>query len=331
MSDVTALVLTLGERTLQRALRRLDSQTHCLADIVIVRGLTPFHVAFNSGLSEVKTKFFVQVDADMSLHPACIEVLRENMTEGVAIVTGPLRDPLCGREIGVKLFRVCSFDEVGYQDSLSPDTDFNRCLTDCGWEIKYMLNRADPSGDFGEHAPVYTRAYGYQRFLILGARYRYRRSPESFQWRYRNLSNSRHPLSLPARVAMAHGLFISYDRDILMPVPVSDDCRFLYSFLSSRASAPDDPPQPSLEGSLNAVFQQFLDLGRKYGRLNTAADFVRQLRGLESRDDVASWVARIALCEGIFSRNALGDRIARLADDLINDFGPRMPAGINRS
>ena len=130
---------------------------------------------------------------------------------------------------------------------------------------------------------------------------------------------------------MAHGLFISYYRDMLKPVAVSDDCRFLYRFLSNQASAPGRPPQPCPEGSLNAVFQHFFDLGREYRRLNTAADFVRQLRRLESDNGVASWVARIALCEGIFSRNALGDRIARLADDLINDFGARLPAGVNRN
>ncbi len=183
----------------------------------------------------------------------------------------------------------------------------------------------------GEHAPVYTRAYAYQRFLILGSQYRYRRSPENFQWRYRNLSNSRYPLSLPARVTMTHGLFISYYRDMLKPVAVSNDCRFLYSFLSNQASAPGRPPQPCPEGSLNAVFQQFFDLAREYRRLNTAADFVRQLRRLESDNGVASWVARIALCEGIFSRNALGDRIARLADGLINDFSVTLSAGVNRN
>ena len=309
MNDVTALVLTLGERTLQRALRCLDSQTLGVADIVTVRGLTPFHVAFNAGLSRVETEFFVQVDADMALYPACIEVLRENMAEGVAIVTGPLRDPLFGRQIGVKLFRVSAFDEVGYPNTLSPDTDFNRYLTRRGWEIKYMLNRADQSGEFGEHAPIYTRAYAYHRFLILGARYRYRRSPETFQWRYRNLSKSRHPLSLPVRVAMAHGLFTSYCQDMLTPVTMSDDCRFIYRFLSRCASSSGRRQGTSLEGSLTTVFQRFFELGKAYRRLNTAADFIQQLCRLESDDRMASWVARIALCEGIFSCNALGDRI----------------------
>src|SRR5262249_15375726 len=127
-NDVTALVLSIGEAYTERAIASVRRQTRPAADIVVVRGIHPFHRALNEGARRVHTPFFVQVDADMVLDATCIADLRACIADGVGIVVGHLRDPLQRRTVGIKLFRTCCFEAVQFMDSLSPDTDFGAVL-----------------------------------------------------------------------------------------------------------------------------------------------------------------------------------------------------------
>src|SRR5712672_71664 len=74
--DVTAVVLSIGEATTDEAVASLRRQTLQPRDTIIVRDVVPFHNALNIGASQVKTPFFVQVDADMILDRECIATLR---------------------------------------------------------------------------------------------------------------------------------------------------------------------------------------------------------------------------------------------------------------
>jgi asparagine synthase (glutamine-hydrolysing) len=121
--DVSAVVLTTGEPTTQGAIDSLRRQTAPLSDIIVVRDVAPFHKAMNAGVEQVKTTFFVQVDADMVLDDHCVAALREEMRD-IGIIVGHLRDPLIGRVVGIKLFRTAVFQATMFQDSISPDTDF---------------------------------------------------------------------------------------------------------------------------------------------------------------------------------------------------------------
>src|SRR5437763_598224 len=118
MSDVCAVVLTLGEQTTGRALRSLEAQTLPVEEVVIVDGVRPFHRAFNDGADRVPTPFFVQVDADMVLDPACVEVLRSAMAPRIGIAVGALRDPLMGKIAGVKMFRRSCLETLPLRDTV---------------------------------------------------------------------------------------------------------------------------------------------------------------------------------------------------------------------
>src|SRR5688500_11923456 len=104
MSDVTALVLSIGEDTTERAIASVQRQTLAVAETIIVRGISPFHRAFNHGARRIRTPFFMQVDADMILDETCVADLRRAMVDGVGMVVGHLCDPMLGRIVGIKLF-----------------------------------------------------------------------------------------------------------------------------------------------------------------------------------------------------------------------------------
>ncbi|HEY3257981.1 MAG TPA: hypothetical protein VGJ64_03935, partial [Gemmatimonadaceae bacterium] len=124
MSDVSALVLTIGESFTERAVASLAKQTLPPAEIIVVENISPFSSAMNAGIPRVKTPFFVQVDADMILDPGCFEALRAATDDRTGMTVGELRDPLMGQVVGVKLFRTECFEWAAFRDSITPDTDY---------------------------------------------------------------------------------------------------------------------------------------------------------------------------------------------------------------
>jgi hypothetical protein len=58
-NDVSAAVLSTGERTTQDAIASLHRQTMPVRDIIMVRDVAPFHKALNAGAAQVKTPFFI--------------------------------------------------------------------------------------------------------------------------------------------------------------------------------------------------------------------------------------------------------------------------------
>ena len=100
MTEVTGLVLTIGEETTERAISSLKQQTIPPQDIIVIENVSPFHRAINVGWTRVKTPFFIQCDADMVLDPDCLETMLPSMTDGKSTISGnggrppsmPLRD-----------------------------------------------------------------------------------------------------------------------------------------------------------------------------------------------------------------------------------------------
>lgn len=104
MRDVTAVVLSIGEPYTERALASLRRQTLTAAETIVVRDVSPFHCALNKGAAQVRTPFFLHVDADMVLDENCIAALRPLMTDRVGMVQGRLRDPRAERSPGFAWF-----------------------------------------------------------------------------------------------------------------------------------------------------------------------------------------------------------------------------------
>jgi len=142
MSDVSAVVLSIGEPYTRRAVDSLASQTMPPEDVIVVEHVSPFCRAVNDGARRVRTPFFVQVDADMILDPGCIEVLRRHVRSDTGVVVGALRDSLAGQAIGVKLFRTECFQRLEMPDSISPDTDFGEMLPRHGWHVHHVAGNA---------------------------------------------------------------------------------------------------------------------------------------------------------------------------------------------
>ena len=232
MSDVTALVLSIGEDTTDRALESARRQLLPPGEIVVIRGVSPFYRALNEGASKVTTEFFVQIDSDMVLDENCFQDLRECMEDDVGMVMGHLRDPLMGRVGWIKMFRRNCFETVRYTDSISTDVVFVDSIARYGWKVVYALKPSRGTATelwhtFGEHRPAYTPHYTYSKYLVEGRRYRYRRALGALFWHFKILEKSDHPVAFIAQIALAHGLFIREDTDLLKPYEKNPEFDFL--------------------------------------------------------------------------------------------------------
>lgn len=307
MSDVSALVLSLGEDYTERALASVRDQTRPVAETVVVRGVSPFHRAFNSGLARVRTAFFVQVDADMILDATCVADLRLCVADHVGIVVGHLRDPLLGRLVGIKLFRTQCFERLQFRDTISFDTDFVGDMERQGWTTVYALKYAgeSPAGlhVFGDHRPDYTPHYTFCKYVIEGARYRYRKAGGGIRHLFWLLQSSRHPLATTATVAAAHGIFLKDERDLLQPYPRDGEAEFLQEFLagSGMASGADAHPEDLAQGDVRTGFKRAYALGTRLRQAHAGAAFQAWLDRLRSQHGVAPWVASVGLCHGLFT------------------------------
>lgn len=238
MSDVTAIILSMGEPTTAAAIASARCQSLPPREIVIVENVSPFHEAWNRAAARVRTDFFVQVDSDFRLDENCFVELRMRVADDAGVVSAPLRDALMGSVEGVKLFRTACLQYAKFTDSISPDTDFYRDIQRHGYRrLRYDDPRAGaerPVRTLGEHRPDYTPLYTYSKYRLLGARYRYRRDLEAFSWRARELARNRLPVALFAQVGLSRGLFLEYDRDLLRPYARDRDFEIVEAFCRQR-------------------------------------------------------------------------------------------------
>jgi glycosyltransferase involved in cell wall biosynthesis len=292
-SEVTALLLSVGEGSTERARASIERQTLRPAEIVSVTGVRPFYRALAVGAARVTTPFLIQVDADMVLDETCIERLRGAMTPEIGISVGQLRDPLMGTIPGVKVFRRECFDAVPMRDSVTCEIDFFYELADLGWLTQHILLFDPGEGKslhtFGDHLPNYTPPYTYSTYAILGCRYFRRRDLRGLLWRYDCLRRSTHDMRLVARVALLAGLFTDEGRNVDKEAVVADP-----GLLDGLVSA-TPAPQPSIElGSVDELYA----LGRRLRRQKRFREFHGLLTELDSVPPSEAWPAEAALTHG---------------------------------
>jgi glycosyltransferase involved in cell wall biosynthesis len=307
--DVSAVVLTTGEPTTQAAIDSLHRQVTPISDIIVVRDVAPFHKAINAGVAQVKTAFFVQVDADMVLDDHCVAALREGVRADVGIVVGHLRDPLLGQVVGIKLFRSACFQHALFQDSISLETDFVADIARAGWKTVYVGQSSDFGPDqwatFGEHCPNYSTRYTYRKFLIQGCRFRYRQTVRATRLLFAQLGASRHPSALAAQVGLAHGIFLEQITDLLGASGIDEDFVQLEQFLCSSPTAEHDSDLAQVSHDMPARerFRAYFRLGVELLRADDLQAFKGYVRRLnDTRQDDVSWISKIALFNGLFSR-----------------------------
>jgi glycosyltransferase involved in cell wall biosynthesis len=310
MSDITAVVLTIGEETTQLAIDSIRKQTLPPAEIIIIENVVPFHKALNLGASEVKTEFFVQVDSDMILDENCLGGLRRCMD----------------KEVGIKMFRKECFEKVQFRDSVSPDTDFEDDILKYGWKKVYALKFADKSNKklwhtFGEHRPSYTTHYTFSKYLLVGKRIAYRKSLGGLIWHLGELKNSDHSSALIAQIAMAHGIFMEEEKDLLKPYSKNEDFDFLERFLASTGGYNINKfgVLPFFIFDPKKAFKKYYKLGVNLRRTYASQAFKYCMDILDkSHDDYFSWIAKAGLCHGLFVEDYCEDRFER-GYDMLND------------
>jgi len=332
--DVSALVLTIGETTTQRAIDSISTQTLKPAEVVIVRDVRPWHNAMNAGAARVATPFFVLVDSDMVLDPDCFEQLRKRMRPGIAAVVAALRDPLMGSAIGVKLFRTECFKQVSVPDSIAPDTDFNQLVRARGWKtIRARRGLQMWRGEvlaLGEHSPTYTPEYTYRKHLMEGRRYHYRQSLPGIRWDFAMLEGSRHPSALIAQIGLAHGIFLGSSQDLLgreeLPGDRYPDLERFFAHPEETAVTGSLPPLPKTTAQ---VYASYFLLGRSLFEEGTPKAFERIVRALgNTRGDDAAWIAKIGLFRGLADRDYLATRPEndfRMLEEFLATKDPESP------
>jgi hypothetical protein len=316
--EVTAVLLSLDEPSVERALASIASQSLPFADVVRVERVTPFHRALNDGAARVRTEFFVQVDADMILDDDCAERLAACTRPEVGAVIGMLRDPLYGRVEAIKLFRTAELTRLGFDDSISPDTDYLGRMERAGRYMVYAI-RHDRAPEhwhtFGEHRPEYEPLYTFERNKRDGRRIRHRGEAESVRFHLDLLHRSRHPSALVAEVAIAHGLFFDWAGD-RQDGACEDgaDFRRLTDLLARlppgsrehnrgtlRARIDDAAAAAALVGSAERVFRASYSLGTALSAVRDGAAFVAALDARHRVHHPWAWLAQAALCRGLFA------------------------------
>ena len=237
--EVTALVLTVGEKTTEEAIRRLKEQTVPCHEIIVVRNVTPFHKAIDRGISRVKTPFFLQCDADMLLDPDCIETMQKFVRDDTGVLIGYLSDELLGTVQAVKMFRTECIKKLMFSNSISPDTDCINRLSKMGWKFVFVSRGEERYGHapdvLGAHKPEYTPLYTFEKFKLEGSRIRYRGVFQEFASCLEKLKDSQHPMAPIALIGLCHGLFIEERKDRLRPYSPSKDFELLEKFMASMS------------------------------------------------------------------------------------------------
>jgi hypothetical protein len=266
----------------------------------------------------------------MILDENCLEDLRACMTGDVGLVLGGLRDPLMGRVGWVKMFRTKCFDTVQYKDLVAQDVVFKDEMSRNGWETVVAIRSMDGSSKdlwhtFGEHSPAYTPHYTYSKYLVEGRRYRFRKTSGGPAWHLRKLAGSDHPAALIAQIALAHGIFIREQGDLLKPYVPNQEFDFLEKFLTSTNS-PDltfDLILPPLRFSTEKSFREGYRLGIRLRQAEAFPIFKRCLGFLDGSRDPLAWIAKVGLCHGLFAETYRSEACTEdydLLQDLLSDY-----------
>jgi hypothetical protein len=305
MRDITAVVLSIGEPYTDRAIASVQQQTMPVADTIVVRGISPFHRALNAGAAQVRTPFFVQVDADMSFDDTCLDELRGRMCDTLGLVSGHLRDPVIGRVQGVRLYRTECFQRVQIRDSISPDMDFGNDIRRHGWGRLYTLRYDGPRAHwhtFGDHRPDYNPHYTFCKFVLEGVRCRYRRHEGRVRMTFQQLRESRHEAATIALIAVAHGLFLREQRDLLAPYQRTPDFALLETFLAAPGGDAGDVVVSTTYAAdtLRERFKRSYELGIHSRQRGRSSAFIARLHDLKARTDLGSWLELVGQCHGLF-------------------------------
>jgi hypothetical protein len=157
--DITAFVSTVGDQTnFVDCIEHLQRQT-VEFQLDIIDHVAPMFAAFQQMLDRCKTKYYVQVDEDMILHPTAIERLYSLIASApphIALIIAPLWD--CDMEAplyGVKVYRHEIVRRFPYEDALGCERAQATRIRQAGYAVG-TLPLCGKTECFGEHGKHYT-------------------------------------------------------------------------------------------------------------------------------------------------------------------------------
>ena len=211
-SNISAVVLTIGEATFSECIERLKNQTLPLDEIIVIENNYVLHEAYNEGVQRVKTDYFLQCDADMLTDPDCVEVLMGAFNDDIGVSIGYLKDELLGEVQAIKLFRTSCNRGRPFAEGVTTDTDAISEMRTQGYKVAFAKREGSKHGHsddvLAEHCPDYNnQTYTFGRFMRLGAQIRQRYCYDEYHSCLQSLKESHHPMADVALAAFCHGFF----------------------------------------------------------------------------------------------------------------------------
>jgi hypothetical protein len=144
-------------------------------------------------------------------------------------------------------------------------------------------------------------------------------------WHLKKLANSGHPVALIAQIALAHGIFIRDQGDLLKPYLANEDFEFLQKFLTTTDSSvlTCDRILRWFGFSAKTVFQKSYRVGIRLRQTHAFPSFKRCLEFLDASRDPLAWIAKVGLCHGLFSETYRAHRCTEdyeLFADLLGEY-----------
>jgi hypothetical protein len=138
---------------------------------------------------------------------------------------------------------------------------------------------------------------------VDGRRWRYRGNAEALRHHFHLLHRSPHPAALISHVALAHGVFLPGESDLLARYEPDADYRRIVELLGRAARPGPRPPRsrprlPSL--TAKQAFTRYYRRGIEIARAGRRRDLEAELGRLHRTLHPWAWLMQAALCQGLF-------------------------------
>jgi hypothetical protein len=150
-STLTVFVITTGEEILDECLAALERQTRTGFAVERISDVYPMGAAFQAMPDRCRTKYFLQVDADMVLEPDAVETLHDAIDASgprTYMVAGQLHEDGVGPSGHVKIWKRSLFRLFRFRDCRTVDRDLHRRTRRFGLRNTQLNARA-----VGKHVP----------------------------------------------------------------------------------------------------------------------------------------------------------------------------------
>lgn len=183
---LTVFIIASDEPEYPQCLAALEAQD-CSFELETIRNVAPMDVAFQRMLDNCKTRYYIQVDADMILYTDSIRKMHQDMAilgQDIAMLCFPLHDVHLGHLLtGVKIYRHEIMKRYPYVGSYSCEVDQLARMAKDGfqWESRWPDDGITFNSGFdkvnhpmvkGKHGAVWTEERMFERYKRLMQKWR---------------------------------------------------------------------------------------------------------------------------------------------------------------